>query len=120
MKIRINHLPTDLNTYIKAERSNRYIGAKIKKQETEDLGFYFLYYKNKIKKLKFPVKIKIIWHLKNKRKDLDNVAFAIKFIQDALVKIQAIENDGQKYINCLEHSINITPQEGFEIEFIEN
>ena len=45
-----------------------------------------------------PVKIGIVWHEQNARKDCDNVAFAKKFIQDALVKAGVIDDDSRKYV----------------------
>ena len=51
----------------------------------------------KLKKVyKYPIALKITWYEKNKRRDVDNITFATKFIQDALVKCGVIENDSQK------------------------
>jgi len=38
----------------------------------------------------------ITWYCKDKRRDPDNVAAAVKFIWDGLVKAGVIENDGWK------------------------
>ena len=38
--------------------------------------------------------MRYLWVEKNKRRDKDNIAFAKKFIQDALVKEKVLENDG--------------------------
>lgn len=40
----------------------------------------------------------VLWVEPNKKRDLDNVAFAKKFIQDALVKAGIIENDTAEFI----------------------
>lgn len=45
-------------------------------------------------RLSKPVKIKYLWIEKDRRRDKDNIAFAKKFIQDALVKEKVLENDG--------------------------
>jgi len=45
-------------------------------------------------------RIKIIfnWYEKDRRRDLDNIASAKKFILDALTESGVIDNDSQKYI----------------------
>jgi Holliday junction resolvase RusA-like endonuclease len=79
-----------LNDYINAERSNRYIAAKMKKQ-AEQIILWSLG-----KKIKFsnPVFIHYLWVEKDRRRDKDNICFAKKFIQDALVKAKVLKNDG--------------------------
>ena len=85
-----------LNEYINAERRNKYIAAKMKKQAEELISWSL----KTVKKVKFknPVFIHYLWIEKDKRKDKDNIAFAKKFIQDALVKAKILENDGWKQI----------------------
>ena len=41
-----------------------------------------------------PVYITYKWYEPNKKRDLDNIAFAKKFVQDALVTNGILENDG--------------------------
>ena len=45
-----------------------------------------------------PVKLGFVWFEPNGKKDCDNVAFAKKFVQDALVKAGVIEDDSRKYV----------------------
>ena len=40
-----------------------------------------------------PIRYHVLWVEQNRRRDLDNVAFAKKFIQDGLVKAGIIRND---------------------------
>ena len=84
-----------LNEYINAERRNRFIAAKIKKETTDKCMRHFLGYK-----FKTPIQLSFLWVQKNKRKDIDNVSFAKKFIIDGMVKAEAIPNDGQKFITA--------------------
>lgn len=101
MKIIIESQLTTLNDYIRAERGNRYAAAKVKKQESDKLIWGFKYL---IKKwphpLPFsgPVRIEINWYRKDRRTDPDNVAFAKKFVLDALVESGILENDSWKFI----------------------
>jgi hypothetical protein len=91
-----------MNTYVDAERSNKYAAAKIKKDETEKCKRCFLG-----EKYKGRVHISIIWTTKNIRKDPDNVAFAKKFIFDGMVKAGAIETDGRKWIDSFEDDFSV-------------
>lgn len=96
-KIIIKGVLTDLNQFIKEIARNRYVGGKIKKEETERV--YWECKEQKIKPItKFPIKIIYNWYSKNKRKDIDNVAFSKKFINDGLVMAEIIPDDSRKYI----------------------
>ena len=88
---------TDLNTYINAERSNRFLAAKIKREETNRCAFYAR--KAQLEPItEYPIYIRYTWVIPDRRKDLDNIAFAKKWVQDGLVQAGIIENDGQKQI----------------------
>ena len=91
MKLIIPGELTDLNTYISAERSNRYAGAKIKREMTDYITMLAKCLKTQFR---VPVRITYHWYCKNKRKDKDNIAFAKKFIQDGLVNAGVLKNDG--------------------------
>ena len=92
-----------LNDYINAERSNRYIAAKMKKQ-AEQIILWSLG-----KKIKFdkPVFITYRWVEKDRRRDKDNICFAKKFIQDALVRAKVLKNDGWNDIADFKDSFDI-------------
>lgn len=94
MKITIPGEFTDLNTYIRAERTPRVghlLASKIKHEETDRLA----YTQGKVHRL---TTVHFTWICKNKKKDPDNIAFAKKFILDGLVKAGVLENDGWKHI----------------------
>ena len=91
---------TDLNRYIKSINLNRFIGAQIKKDETERVYIEIL--SQGIKRItKYPVTVEISWYSKNRRKDIDNIAFAKKFILDGLVMAKVLEDDSQKFVGSL-------------------
>ena len=96
MKLIIKGELPDLNTYINAERSNRFMAAKIKKEATESI--YWLARHQKLKRVVGEVVMSYTWYCKNKRKDKDNIVFARKFIQDGLVKAGVLDNDGWENI----------------------
>lgn len=82
-----------LNEYIRAERSNRYQAAHLKKTTQEHIRLALM---AQCRHLHFdrPVKLTFVWTVPNKKKDKDNIAFAKKFIQDALVEMGVLQNDG--------------------------
>ena len=81
----------NLNDYTKANRTNRFAGAKMKKECEEIITNHI---KAQIhEEFKNPVKLHFRWYEPNKRRDLDNIAFAKKFILDALVSSGVIKTD---------------------------
>lgn len=106
MKLIIKGELTDLNTYIDAERRNRFKAAKIKKQETEKV--YWECKEQKTKKINAPItELFIDWYVKDMKKDADNITFAKKFILDGLVMAKVLPNDGRKYINAFSDMIYV-------------
>ena len=85
-----------LNDVISANRSNKYIGAKLKR-ETEQL--LCVHIKNQCKRKYERVRIAIAWYEPNKRRDFDNICSGKKFILDALVKSGILMGDGWKQID---------------------
>lgn len=83
-----------LNEYINACRSNKYDASKMKKQIEADI-WYFI---RQLPAIEKPVRISFTWIEANRKRDIDNVAFAKKFILDALVKFGKLQNDTRKYV----------------------
>lgn len=81
------------NDYVKAERANKYLAAKIKKNEKEYIGWTV--------KEKwtggYPVELKIRPHYSSKRQDLDN--FRMKGLIDGLVGAGVLKNDN---LTCIQ------------------
>lgn len=94
------HIPLkypSLNEYINACRNNRFTGANMKKACEQQTAIFL----KKVPAITNPVDISFCWVEKDKRRDLDNVAFAKKFILDALVKTGVLPDDGQKFVKSL-------------------
>lgn len=87
-----------LNEYSTLERRNRYQAATMKKQAEHTV---IAEAKRQLRGLKItkPVTMHYLWIERNRRRDLDNIAFAKKFIQDALVKAGILANDGWSEIS---------------------
>lgn len=94
IKIEIPFKLPSLNQYINECRKNRYAGASMKRQVENDIGYFI----NKLPKFEKPIKIKFTWVEENKRRDLDNVCFAKKFILDSFVKAGKLKNDNRNYV----------------------
>lgn len=48
-----------------------------------------------------PVQVDFRWYEENKKRDLDNICFAKKFILDGLVDAGVLKGDSQKYVRGL-------------------
>jgi len=95
-KIRVEipfKLPS-LNDYTRACRSNKFLGAKMKQDLEQQIGIYLI----GLPRFEKPVKINFTWVEGNKRRDLDNVCFAKKFILDAMVKFKKLKDDNRNYV----------------------
>lgn len=86
-----------LNEYIRAERTNKYKAAKMK-HKSEDAVVWAARKHLRGVKIKKPVEIHYLWVEKDNRRDRDNIAFAKKFVQDALVNAGVLENDNYKHV----------------------
>jgi Holliday junction resolvase RusA-like endonuclease len=86
-----------LNEYIRVERGNRHRAAKLKKQVEQNIGWVI---KQQLSGLliKEPVIMHYLWWEPNRKRDKDNIAWAKKLIQDALVKTGVLEGDSWKHI----------------------
>ena len=88
----------NLNDYISAERSNRYVGAQMKKA---DQSIIIHYAKKQLRGISIekPVFMEYTWYEPNKRRDKDNISsFGRKVIQDALVGAAVLKDDGWKHV----------------------
>lgn len=95
-----------LNEYINAERTNRYKAAKMKRHAQDQI---ICAAKASLRGVRYlaPVLMHYIWVEPNKRRDKDNIAFARKFVQDALVEIGVLQNDGWKEIEGFTDSFKV-------------
>lgn len=90
----INLKLPSLNDYISACRTNRYKASAMKRGVESDISFFI----GRLPRYQRPVRIHFHWVEKNSRRDLDNVAFAKKFILDAMVKKGKLIDDSQKHV----------------------
>lgn len=85
-----------LNTVIGANRANKYVGAKLKR-ETQDKIRSAIRMAH-IMPFKGAVRLSMTFYEPNRKRDPDNVFSVVKFILDALTEEGIIEGDSQKYL----------------------
>ena len=100
MKYEINMKLPSLNDYTKWCRGNKFL-ANIKKAQIEqEIGLFLM----KMPKWTNPIKIHFHWIEGNKKRDLDNIAFAKKFILDSMVKCGKLKDDNRKCVTAFTDS----------------
>ncbi len=104
-----------LNEYIAAMNRNRFDGAKMKKQAEHDIMLQI----GRLRSFDKPVFITFTWHEKTRRRDKDNVAFAKKFVLDALQKAGKLPNDNNRYIEGFNDRFVYGKEQGFLIQITE-
>ncbi len=96
MKIIIDMKLPSLNDYIRVCRGNKYKAAKYKADIEQEIGLFLA----KMPKWDNPIKIHFHWVEGTKRRDLDNIAFAKKFILDSMVKHNKLKDDNRKCVTA--------------------
>ena len=104
-----------LNEYVNVCRTNPYKASKFKKDLERDIG-YFL---QKLPSFDKPVKIHFHWIEQNRRRDLDNVAAAKKFILDAMVKVGVLTNDNRKCVAAFTDTFSYDKEAKVVVEIME-
>lgn len=93
----INGTLVNLNDYTKACRTNRYLGAEMKKRMESIVSSHIFQQLDGVQ-FNEPVRLSFRWYEPNKKRDLDNICFAKKFVLDALVKNGVLVNDGWEWV----------------------
>lgn len=110
-KLTIPGLLPGLNEYIDAERSHKgkYKAASMKRQAQNVIGYMI---RTQLRGVRFtrPVVIRYLWIEPSRRRDKDNIAFAKKFIQDALVETGVLRNDGWSEIEGFTDNFALDPK----------
>jgi len=85
-----------LNEYTDACRANAKAGARCKKSAEEQVLWGIV--TAHLMPFSGPVFLTFRWYERDRRRDVDNVAFAKKFILDALVQRRILAGDGRKHV----------------------
>ncbi len=117
-KFEIDKRLMGLNEYTKKNRTNKYAGAEAKKKEQ----FYIVWcIKEQLGNLKIskPVVGHFTWIEENKKRDLDNICFAKKFILDALVEAGVLKDDNRKIVTNFTDSFEYAKESKVIVELEE-
>lgn len=91
-----------LNEYIREERTNRHRAAALKRNVEKTIMAQARIQLGPLR-IQRPVMLHYLWIEPNKRRDHDNVAFAQKFVQDALVRAGVLQGDGWRHVAGFSH-----------------
>lgn len=98
MKFIIHGRLIALNEYTTACRKNRFAGASLKKNTQEQIKRE-IRAESGLKRVSGRAYLTFNWYEPNQKRDKDNVAFAKKFILDALVEEGVLTSDGWRVID---------------------
>lgn len=104
-----------LNDYVRTCRANKYMAASMKR-DIEEMILPFII---DLKRAEGPVEIEFHWVEATRRRDLDNIAFAKKFILDALVKFGKLKDDNRKCVTAFRDYFDIGKDTYVEIKMEE-
>ena len=85
-----------LNEFIKAHDKDYHKGNHTQQRETDRAAWCAK--AAHVPRFEGPVVVSIEWYEPNRRRDLDNVASAKKFILDGLVRAGVLANDDQRHV----------------------
>lgn len=112
-----------LNEYQAECRANKYLGATFKKKLERDISV-FIYKAKRAGTLRtptaYPVELRIEWHEKDRRRDVDNIKSAAKFVLDTMTDTGVIRDDGRKYISQIHDTVIDDKRTFVLVEIIEN
>lgn len=94
-----------LNEWTRACKSHYANAGKLKREVEEKIGWCIK--QGRIKPVKGRINVYFTWIEPNMKRDKDNIAFAKKFILDALQTMGIISNDGWKVINGFEDTFRL-------------
>ena len=110
-----------LNDTLRYNRTNAYVGARFKHDIEENIGWSIrqALTSRTLHRVERPVIVKIRWHEKTQRRDVDNIQSSQKFILDALVNRGVLIDDSRKYVKQIHHEIIDDVTDYVEVELIE-
>ena len=115
MKIELDYKFINLNEMINLSRGNKYYANTHKKQEMQFVKWSTI----KVPKItEYPIKIEVIWHVKNKCFDLDNRI--LKNILDGLVNAKILKNDNYNCVNEINYKAIVDGTEKVELILTKN
>ena len=87
-----------LNEYVRVCRGNKFAANQHKAEVEEFIGWYVRKELNPRLVFTKPVHVTFTWYEPDYRRDSDNVAFAKKYILDALQTLGHLKGDGRRHV----------------------
>lgn len=116
-KFRIDGKLDGLNEYTAENRNNRYGGGKCKKENEEIIIAAIR--RARLKPVRGKYWLNITWYEARRARDKDNVAFAKKFILDALQRARITKGDDNRYLEGFTDSFVYGQGQGAVVEIVE-
>lgn len=99
-----------LNEHDNQSRSHAQKGGKHKKEQQQIVEYAILAARRpKVPPAWYPLSVTFHWYEKDRMRDPDNVAFAKKYILDALQTMGTIKGDGWRHIAALADEFHLDP-----------
>lgn len=119
-ELTVNQKLPSYNEYIDRCRSHWSKGAKFKKAIDTQICYEIIRAKAEKKLAPFsdPCVIYLAWHEKTKKRDVDNIQSAQKFILDALQAMKIIPNDSRRYVKQIYHEIVDDERDYVEVKMV--
>ena len=102
-----------LNEYIEACRINAKKGNRMKQNAERMIAAQ----DGRMEPVRGRFRIHLIWHVKDRRRDHDYIAFAKKFLLDALQRCGKIPNDSSRYIAGFSDDFEYGTDYGVTLQF---
>lgn len=96
-----------LNEYTNACRTNRYAGAKLKRENQDRVAWAVR--AARLRPFEGPVEVHITFVEPSMRRDPDNIRHGAKYILDALVETGVIKDDSQRYVKGIADRYLVNP-----------
>lgn len=96
-----------MNEYVNKCRTNPHVGAEFKRVTEENILMWInaCMAQGHLHAIKQPCEIVIDFYEQNRRRDVDNIQSAQKFILDALQTAKIIPNDSQRFVTQIYHRV---------------
>lgn len=101
-----------LNEFISALSYNKYSGGSMKKYNERLIKSFFIENQFDLNEGKYWI---FVWHTCDKRRDLDNIGTATKFIFDSFQTLGFIKGDGYRNVQKISHEyLPDVPEKDYE------
>ena len=110
--LRVDGKFPNLNDIIGAARNSRFGSASMKKKWTR---IFEKASRKQLGPIKYPVHLECVWIEGDRRRDLDNVSAAIKFVLDGMVEAGILVDDSQKWVKSISHTIQTSKDKSYGV-----